>query len=31
VRLSVDPTRFHFFDPDTGLAIGTSTPAIAPA
>ena len=22
VRLSVDPARFHFFDPETGLAIG---------
>jgi multiple sugar transport system ATP-binding protein len=25
VRLSVDPRRMHFFDPRTGLAIGTST------
>ena len=24
VRLSVDPSRFHYFDPDTGLAIGTA-------
>jgi multiple sugar transport system ATP-binding protein len=31
VRLSVDPRRFHFFDPETGLAIGASRPAIAPA
>jgi multiple sugar transport system ATP-binding protein len=31
VRLSVDPRRFHFFDPDTGLAIGASKPAAAPA
>ena len=23
VRLSVDPARFHFFDPGTGIAIGT--------
>ena len=31
VRLSVDPRRFHFFDPETGLAIGASKPATAPA
>jgi multiple sugar transport system ATP-binding protein len=31
VRLSVDPRRFHFFDPETGLAIGASNPAAAPA
>jgi multiple sugar transport system ATP-binding protein len=31
VRLSVDPRRFHFFDPETGLAIGGSKPATAPA
>jgi len=31
VRLSVDPARFHFFDPNTGLAVGASTPAVAPA
>jgi multiple sugar transport system ATP-binding protein len=31
VRLSVDPRRFHFFDPETGLAIGASKPAAAPA
>jgi multiple sugar transport system ATP-binding protein len=31
VRLSVDPRRFHFFDPVTGLAIGASKPATAPA
>jgi multiple sugar transport system ATP-binding protein len=24
VRLSVDPTRFHYFDADTGLAIGAA-------
>jgi multiple sugar transport system ATP-binding protein len=29
VRLSVDPRRFHFFDPETGLAIGASKPATA--
>jgi multiple sugar transport system ATP-binding protein len=23
IRLSLDPSRFHFFDPDTGLAIGS--------
>ena len=31
VRLSLDPRRFHFFDPDTGLAVGTAKPAVAPA
>jgi multiple sugar transport system ATP-binding protein len=31
VRLSVDPARFHFFDPNTGLAIGTGRSAVAPA
>src|SRR5512132_520684 len=31
VRLSVNPGRFHFFDPVTGLAIGASKPATAPA
>jgi multiple sugar transport system ATP-binding protein len=31
VRLSLDPSRFHFFDPDTGLAVGTVKPAVAPA
>jgi len=31
VRLSVDPRRFHFFDPETSLAIGASKPATAPA
>ncbi|HYU93282.1 MAG TPA: sn-glycerol-3-phosphate ABC transporter ATP-binding protein UgpC [Actinomycetota bacterium] len=31
VRLSVDPRRFHFFDPETGLAIEASKPAAAPA
>jgi multiple sugar transport system ATP-binding protein len=31
VRLSVDPGRFHFFDPETGLAIEASKPATAPA
>jgi multiple sugar transport system ATP-binding protein len=31
VRLSVDPRRFHFFDPETGLAIAASKPATAPA
>ena len=28
IRLTVDPARFHFFDPATGLAID---PALAPA
>jgi len=31
VRLTVDPRRFHFFDPETGLAIEASKPAAAPA
>jgi multiple sugar transport system ATP-binding protein len=31
VRLSVDPRRFHFFDPETSLAIVASKPAAAPA
>jgi multiple sugar transport system ATP-binding protein len=31
IRLSVDPARFHFFDPNTGLAVGTEKPAAAPA
>jgi len=31
VRLSVDPRRFHFFDPETGLAFGAARPAAAPA
>ena len=31
VRLSVDPRRFHFFDPETGLAVRASKPAAAPA
>jgi multiple sugar transport system ATP-binding protein len=32
MRLSVDPARFHFFDTETGLAIGAAgRPAAAPA
>jgi len=31
VRLSLDPRRFHFFDPQTGLAVGAAKPAAAPA
>ncbi len=31
IRLSVDPRRFHFFDPETGLAVGTTAPAVATA
>ncbi len=27
VRLSVDPARFHFFEPDTGVAIGSRSGA----
>ena len=29
VRLSVDPSRFHFFDPATGLAIASKEPIAA--
>jgi hypothetical protein len=28
LTLTIDPARFHFFDPETGLAID---PALAPA
>jgi multiple sugar transport system ATP-binding protein len=28
IRLSVDPARFHFFDPQTGQAIGAGAPAV---
>jgi multiple sugar transport system ATP-binding protein len=31
VRLSLDPRRFHFFDPETGLAVGAARPAAATA
>jgi multiple sugar transport system ATP-binding protein len=31
VRVCADPRRFHFFDPETGLALGASKPAAAPA
>jgi multiple sugar transport system ATP-binding protein len=31
ITLSVDPSRFHFFDPESGLAIGERTPATANA
>ncbi len=31
VRLSVDPRRFHFFDPETGLVIAATTKTAAPA
>jgi multiple sugar transport system ATP-binding protein len=31
IKLSVDPARFHFFDPETGLAIGAVRTAGAPA
>jgi multiple sugar transport system ATP-binding protein len=27
ITLSLDPRRFHYFDPDTGAAIGTEEPA----
>ncbi|HEU4527470.1 MAG TPA: sn-glycerol-3-phosphate ABC transporter ATP-binding protein UgpC [Actinomycetota bacterium] len=30
MRLSVDPARFHFFDPETGAAMGARRPATAP-
>jgi multiple sugar transport system ATP-binding protein len=29
MRLSVDPGRFHFFDPATGLAIQAERPVTA--
>ena len=29
IRLSVDPARFHFFDPDTGVAIESDRPVAA--
>ena len=29
VRFSIDPSRLHFFDPDTGQAIGQPTTLIA--
>ncbi len=29
IRLSVDPARFHFFDPDTGQAVGARAQAVA--
>jgi multiple sugar transport system ATP-binding protein len=29
VTLSLDPSRFHFFDPETGLAVGEPAPAAA--
>ncbi len=31
VRLSVNPERFHFFDPDSGLRLGASEQVSAPA
>ncbi len=31
IRLSVDPARFHYFDPESGLAIGAATTATARA
>jgi len=31
VRLSVDPNRFHFFDPESGIAIGAPVGATASA
>ena len=29
IRLSVDPARFHFFDPETGEAVGAGARATA--
>ncbi len=29
IRLTVDPRRFHFFDPETGLALGADRGAVA--
>jgi len=31
VRLSIDPSRFHYFDKDTGTRVGSRRPAAAPA
>jgi len=32
LRLAVDPSRFHYFDPDTGERLaGTAAPSLAPA
>ena len=31
IRLSVDPRRFHFFDPETGQALTTEPAAVATA
>jgi len=31
VTLSLDPSRFHFFDPETGIALGDRAPATTPA
>jgi hypothetical protein len=31
VRLAVDNTSFHFFDPETGQAVGTRATAAEPA
>jgi multiple sugar transport system ATP-binding protein len=31
IRLSIDPRRFHFFDPETGLVIGERRPAASSA
>jgi len=30
-EVSVDPALFHYFDPDTGVAVGTATTAPATA
>jgi multiple sugar transport system ATP-binding protein len=29
IRLTVDPRRFRFFDPETGLVLGADQPAVA--
>jgi len=31
IKLSVDPKRFHFFDPESGLAVGERAPAATSA
>jgi len=31
IRLAVDPNRFHFFDPESGVALGEPVAAAAPA
>jgi len=30
IRLSVDPARFHYFDPESGRAVGAAAPVATP-